>query len=348
MLAVVKFEPKAGVQIREVPIPDVGPTDVLVKVEVASICGTDLHIYNWDPWAQGRIAPPLIPGHEFCGHVAAVGSEVTSVKEGDLVSAEMHVACGKCLQCRIGEGHICQNVKIIGIDQNGAFADFVLIPESNIWKLDPAIPHEYASILDPLGNAVHTALSGDLAAKTVAITGCGPIGLFAIAVARACGAAQVFAIEVNEYRRNIARQMQADLVLDPATEDVRTIVREHTQGYGVDVLLEMAGHKDAVKLGFDILRTGGRVSLLGIPSRPLEIDLARDIIFKGATVLGINGRKMFETWFQMTALLKAGKLELHPVITNRLPISEFNHGMELLNSGKASKILLYTGAVEVK
>jgi len=346
MSAVVKSAPKAGVEIREVPVPTVGPTDVLVKVKVASICGTDLHIYNWDPWAQGRIVPPLIPGHEFCGNVAAVGNEVTSVKEGDFVSAEMHVACGKCLQCRIGQGHICQNVKIIGIDQNGAFADYVVIPESNIWKLDPAIPHEYASILDPLGNAVHTALSGDLAAKTVAITGCGPIGLFAIAVARACGAAQIFAIEVNEYRRNIARQMKADFVLDPATEDVRSIVREHTGGYGVDVLLEMAGHKDAAKLGFDILRTGGRVSLLGIPSRPMELDLAHDIIFKGATVLGINGRKMFETWFQMTALLKAGKLELHPVITNRLPISDFSKGMELLNSGKASKILLYTDGNE--
>jgi threonine 3-dehydrogenase len=342
MSAVVKSEPKAGVEIREVPVPSIGLADVLVKVEVASICGTDLHIFNWDPWAQGRIAPPLIPGHEFCGHVVAVGREVTSVREGDFVSAEMHVACGKCLQCRTGQGHICQHVKIIGIDKNGAFADYVVIPESNIWKLDPAIPHEYASILDPLGNAVHTALSGDLAAKTVAITGCGPIGLFAIAVARACGAAQVFAIEVNEYRRKIAREMKADFVLDPATEDVRSIVRDATGGYGVDVVLEMAGHKDAVKLGFDILRTGGRVSLLGIPSRPIEVDLARDIIFKGATVLGINGRRMFETWYQMTALLKSGKLDLHPVITDRLPISEFNKGMALLNSGKASKILLYT------
>ena len=243
MAAVVKAGPRAGVELHEVPVPEIGPGEVLVKVKVASICGTDLHIYNWDPWAQGRIVPPLIPGHEFCGHVAAVGPEVTSVKEGDFVSAEMHVACGKCLQCRTGQGHICQSVKIIGIDRDGAFADYVVIPETNIWKLDDSIPHEYASILDPLGNAVHTALSGDLAAKNVAITGCGPIGLFAIAVARACGAAQVFAIEVNEYRRNIARQMKADFVLDPATEDVRKIVHERTGGYGVDVLLEMAGHR---------------------------------------------------------------------------------------------------------
>ncbi len=346
MPAVVKSGRKAGVEIRELPIPTIGRHEVLVKVKVASICGTDLHIYNWDPWAQGRITPPLIPGHEFCGHVAAIGSEVTSVKEGDFVSAEMHVACGKCLQCRTGQAHICQSVKIIGVDRNGAFARYVVIPESNLWRLDPAIPHEYASILDPLGNAVHAALSGELAAKTVAITGCGPIGLFAIAVARACGAAQVFAIEVNEYRRNIARQMRADLVLDPTSQDVRTIVRDHTNGYGVDVLLEMAGQEDAVKLGFDILRSGGRASLLGIPSQPFELDLARDIIFKGATVLGINGRKMFETWYQVTALLKSGKLDLHPVITGRMPISDFSKGAELLNSGKASKILLYVDGFE--
>ena len=346
MLAVVKPEARAGAEIREVKLPRFGRTDVLVKVKVASVCGTDLHIYNWDPWAQGRIHPPLIPGHEFCGEVAAVGDEVTSVKEGDFVSAEMHVACGKCLQCRIGQAHICQNVRIIGIDADGAFAEYVTIPETNIWKLDPTIPQEYASILDPLGNAVHTVLAGDIAAKTVAITGCGPIGLFAIAVARACGATQVFAIEVNQYRREIAKQMKADFVLDPSKDDVRSIVMDHTRGLGVDVLCEMAGHKDAIRLGFDILRRGGRVSLLGIPSRPVEFDLSNDIIFKGATVLGINGRKMFETWYQMTALLKSGKLDLHPVITNRLAMRDFSAGMDMLNSGKASKILLYPNEVK--
>src|SRR5512140_531771 len=228
MLAVVKPRPAAGADIREVPVPKIGLTDVLVKVKVASVCGTDLHIYEWDRWAAGRIHPPLIPGHEFCGTVAAIGDEVTSVKEGDFVSAEMHVACGKCLQCRTGEAHICQHVSIIGVDQNGAFAEYVRIPESNIWKLDSAIPQEYASILDPLGNAVHTVLAGEIAAKTVAITGTGPIGLFAIAVARACGAAQVFAIEVNEHRRKVAQQMKADYVLDPATQDVRQIIKDLT------------------------------------------------------------------------------------------------------------------------
>src|SRR4029077_2391141 len=226
MMAVVKPEAAAGAEVREVKIPTYGRTDVLVKVKVASICGTDLHIYNWDRWAQNRIHPPLIPGHEFCGEVAAYGDEVTSVKTGDFVSAEMHVACGKCLQCRIGEAHICQKVKIIGVDADGAFAAYVVIPESNIWKLDPAIPLDYASILDPLGNAVHTVLAGEIAAKTVAITGCGPIGLFAIAVARAAGATTVFAIEVNEHRRKIARQMKADFVLDPSKENASAIVME--------------------------------------------------------------------------------------------------------------------------
>src|SRR5271167_399503 len=271
MLAVVKPEPAPGTEIREVPKPKIGLTDVLVKVKMASICGTDLHIYNWDQWAQRRIHPPLIPEHEFCGVVEAVGDEVTSVQEGDFVSAEMHVACGKCLQCRTGEAHICQHVKIIGVDADGAFAEYVVIPESNIWKLDPAIPQEYASILDPLGNAVHTVLAGEIAAKTVAITGCGPIGLFSIAVARAVGAAQVFAIEINEYRRKVARQMKADFVLDPTKEDVVARVKQETGGLGVDVVLEMAGHPDAIRTAFDIVRRGGRMSLLGIPSRPIEL-----------------------------------------------------------------------------
>lgn len=340
MQAIVKTGPHPGIEIREAPIPSYGPDDVLVKVESASVCGTDLHIYDWDPWAQGRIHPPLIPGHEFCGTVAEIGKQVTTVLPGDFVSAEMHVACGKCLQCRIGQAHVCQNVRIIGVDANGAFANYVVIPESNIWKLDPALPREYGSILDPLGNAVHSVLAGEIAARSVAVVGCGPIGLFAIAVARACGASIVYALEINEHRRKLAEAMHADFVLDPAKDDIAATIAETTAGIGVDVVLEMSGHPDGIRLGFEILRTGGRVSLLGIPSKAVELDLARDIIFKGATVLGINGRKMYETWFQMEALLKAGKLDLSPVITHRLAMSDFADGMELLKSGEASKIIL--------
>ncbi|HUK23018.1 MAG TPA: L-threonine 3-dehydrogenase [Terriglobales bacterium] len=345
MLAVVKPEPAPGAEVREVKIPVFAANEVLVKVSVASICGTDLHIYEWDRWAQGRIHPPLIPGHEFCGEVVAYGGEVTSVKEGDFVSAEMHVACGKCLQCRTGESHICQNVKIIGVDADGAFAEYVVIPESNIWKLDPAIPKEYASILDPLGNAVHTVLAGEIAAKTVAVTGCGPIGLFSIAVARAVGAAQVIAIEVNEHRRRIAKEMKADVALDPSREDVRAVVAERTGGLGVDVVLEMAGHPSAIRTAFDIVRRGGRISLLGLTNKPISLNFSEDIIFKGITVQGINGRRMYQTWYQMTALLKAGKLNLHPVITDRIPMKDFPKAMERLKTGEASKILVYPNGV---
>ena len=341
MFAVVKPEATPGAVVRQMPVPQIGPDDVLVKVKVASVCGTDLHIYDWDQWAQNRIKPPLIPGHEFCGHVAAVGKNVTTVKEGDFVSAEMHVACGKCYQCRTGQAHICQHVTIIGVDANGAFAEFVKIPESNIWKIDPGIPADYASVLDPLGNAVHTVLAGEIAATTVAVIGCGPIGLFSIAVARASGATQIFALEVNEHRRKLATQMKADMALNPVTDNVYEKVMDATNGIGVDVVLEMSGKTEAIKLGFKILRLGGRVSLLGIPSKPVEFNLADDVIFKGAVVQGINGRLMYKTWYQMNALLKAGKLDLGPVITDRMALSDFSKGMDRLKTGEASKILLY-------
>jgi len=346
MLAVVKPEAAPGADVRQMPVPQIGPDDVLVKVKVASVCGTDLHIYNWDQWAQNRIRPPLIPGHEFCGHVVAVGKNVTAVKEGDFVSAEMHVACGKCYQCRTGEAHICQHVKIIGVDANGAFAEYVKIPESNISKIDPAIPPDYASVLDPLGNAVHTVLAGEIAAKTVAVIGCGPIGLFAIAVARACGATAVFALEINDHRRQLAAKMKADFVLNPAEDNVYEKVMAATDSTGVDVVLEMSGYPDAIRMGFKILRLGGRASLLGIPSRPMELNLADDIIFKGARVQGINGRLMYKTWYQMNALLKAGKLDLSPVITDRMALADFSKGMDRLKSGQSSKILLYPNGMK--
>lgn len=346
MLAVIKPQAAPGAEIREVPVPKFGDDEVLVKVKVAGICGTDVHIYDWNNWAAGRIKPPLVPGHEFCGEVAAVGKDVTTVKEGDFVSAEMHVACGKCYQCRIGEAHICRNVTIIGIDSNGAFAEFVVIPESNIWKIDPSIPAEYAAILDPLGNAVYTVLSGDIAGKSIAIVGCGPIGLFAIAVARACGASTVFAIEVNENRRELARKMKADFVLDPSKDKVIEFVKDKTNGIGVDVTAEMSGNAGGINLGFDILRMGGRASLLGTPKGDVSINLAKSIIFKGATVHGIHGRLMYKTWFQMTELLRAGRLELHPAITDKISMHDFSSGMERLKTGAASKVLVYPNGIK--
>jgi threonine 3-dehydrogenase len=341
MKALRKMQAAKGLQMDTVAVPTIGPTDVLVRVKTASICGTDLHIYGWDRWSQGRIKPPLTLGHEFCGTVERVGDDVRAVKPGDFVSAEMHVNCGHCHQCRLGEAHICQNLRIIGIDQDGAFAEFVKIPASNIWKLDPAIPEHYGAILDPLGNAVHTVLAGPIAGQTVLVTGCGPIGLMSIAVAKACGSSTVFATETNEQRRAMAKKMGADIVLNPAKEDAVAKILAETNGTGVDALLEMSGNPTAIQQGFKTLRAGGRASLLGIPTENVPLDLVNDVIFKGATVQGIYGRRMYETWVQMTSLLKAGRLNLEPLFGERSSLDKFENAFALLQGGLAGKILLY-------
>jgi threonine 3-dehydrogenase len=341
MKALRKMQAAKGLQMDTVAVPSMGPTDVLVRVKTASICGTDLHIYGWDRWSQGRIKPPLTLGHEFCGTVERVGDEVRAVKAGDFVSAEMHLNCGHCRQCRLGQAHICQNLRIIGIDQDGAFAEFVKIPASNIWKLDAAIPEHYGAILDPLGNAVHTVLAGPIAGQTVLVTGCGPIGLMSIAVAKACGSSTVFATETNEKRRAMAKKMGADVVLNPAAEDAVAKILAETNGTGVDALLEMSGNPTAIQQGFKALRAGGRASLLGIPTENVPLDLVNDVIFKGATVQGIYGRRMYETWVQMTALLKAGRLNLEPLFGERASLEKFENAFTLLQGGLAGKVLLY-------
>ncbi len=341
MKALRKMRPDRGAQLESVPVPQFGPTDVLVRVRAASICGTDLHIYGWDRWSASRIKPPMTFGHEFCGNVEKVGDEVTTVKPGDFVSAEMHIACGHCRACRMGQPHVCQNVKIIGIDADGCFAEFVVIPATNIWKIDPAIPEYYAAILDPLGNAVHTVLAGEIAAQNVVVTGAGPIGLMSINVARACGAATIFATEINPHRRELAVKMGADVAIDPTKKDAVDQVIAATDGAGVDVLLEMSGNPTAIHQGFQMLRSGGRASLLGIPKDPVTFDLVNDVIFKGATVQGIYGRKMFETWVQMTELLKHHRLNLEPLFNERVPLKDFESAFSLLESGQAGKVLLY-------
>src|SRR6202007_2309579 len=282
MKALRKLRASRGLEMDTLAVPTIGPTDVLVRVKTASICGTDLHIYGWDRWSQGRIKPPVTLGHEFCGTVERVGDEVRAVKAGDFVSAEMHVNCGHCHQCRLGQAHICQNLRIIGIDQDGAFAEFVKIPASNIWKLDAAIPAHYGAILDPLGNAVHTVLAGEIAGQTVLVTGCGPIGLMSIAVAKACGSSTVVATETNAQRRAMAKRMGADVVVNPAEADAVARIKAETGGTGVDVLLEMSGNPAAIQQGFKALRAGGRASLLGIPTASVPLALVNDEIFKGA------------------------------------------------------------------
>jgi threonine 3-dehydrogenase len=341
MNALRKARPERGAQLENVSIPTIGPKEVLVRVRAASICGTDLHIYSWDPWSASRIKPPVTFGHEFCGTVERVGEEVTRVAPGDFVTAEMHLNCGHCHQCLVGQLHLCQNLKIIGIDEDGCFAEFVRIPASNIWKVDPAIPEHYAAILDPLGNAVHTVLAGEITGQTVAVTGCGPIGLMAIAVAKACGSSTVFATEVNAHRRALALRMGADEVLDPASTDVVAHVRAATGGAGADVALEMSGHPTAIQQALQMLRAGGRASLLGIPAQPVVLDLVNLVIFKGATVQGIFGRRMFQTWLQMTELLKSGRLNLEPLFGERLALDRFADAFSMLQGGLAEKILFY-------
>src|SRR6516162_5333909 len=330
MKALRKTQPGKGLQIEKVAVPTIGPTDVLVRVKATSICGTDLHIYGWDRWSQGRIKPPVTLGHEFCGVIEKVGGEVTAPKCGDFVSAEMHVNCGHCHQCRVGEAHICPNVKIIGIDQDGAFAELVRIPASNIIKLDPAIPERYGAILDPLGNAVHTVLAGAIAGQTALVTGCGPIGLMSIAVAKACGSSTVFATETNEHRRGMARKMGADVVINPAAEDAPARILAETDNTGVDVLLEMSGNPSAIQQGFKALRAGGRASLLGIPTENVPLDLVNDVIFKGATVQGIYGRRMYKTWLQITVLQKAGRLNMWLLLGERLKLEQSENAFKKL------------------
>jgi threonine 3-dehydrogenase len=346
MKALRKSHAGKGLQLETVAVPGIGPTDVLVRVRATSICGTDLHIYGWDRWSQGRIKPPVTLGHEFCGVVERAGEEVTAVKVGDFVSAEMHLNCGHCHQCRLGQAHICQNLRIIGIDMDGAFAELVKIPATNIWKLDAAIPEHYGAILDPLGNAVHTVLAGPIAGQTVLVTGCGPIGLMSIALAKACGSSTVFATETNEHRRKLAKEMGADFVLNPATEDPVKKIVAATGGTGVDALLEMSGNPAAIQQGFKALCAGGRASLLGIPTENVPLDLVQDVIFKGATVQGIYGRRMYETWVQMTALLKAGRLNLEPLFGERIELENFEAAFAKLQDGLAGKILMYPNGMK--
>ncbi len=340
MRAVIKPTAGPGAAMAKVPIPPVGPRDVLVRVKATAICGTDIHIYNWDPWSQSRIRPPRVFGHEFCGEVVEVGPQVRSTAPGDFVSAETHITCGVCFHCRTGKAHICQNVEIVGVDRDGCFAEYVAVPEDNIWKVAPDVPIEIAAIHDPLGNAAHTVFSADVAAGAVAIIGAGPIGLCAIPIARMAGATRVFVTDVNDYRLGLARKLGVDIALNSRREDPVGAMMDATEGMGVDAVLEMSGHPDGIRQGLAALRKGGQMCLLGLPSGPVEIDLADGVIFKGAIVKGISGREMFGTWFKVASLLHAG-LDVSAVITHRFDLNDFEKAMGLARSGNCGKIVLH-------
>jgi threonine 3-dehydrogenase len=340
MKAVVKAAAAEGAEIRDVPVPQAGPGEVLLRVLRAGVCGTDLHIWSWDRWSQGRVKPPVTLGHEFVGEIIDLGGGVTNLSLGEQVACESHIVCQTCIACRTGNAHVCENTRILGVDVNGGFAEYVAVPAVNCWRIPEGTPLEVAAVMEPCGNAVHTAFAGELSGRSIAVTGCGPIGLFAIGVARAAGAAHVFASDISPYRLELARAMKADAVIDARTEKLSERVAELTGGRMLDGVLEMSGHPAAVRDGLLALRMGGRMSMLGLPTEPFELDWNRLVIFKGVTLHGIIGRRMYETWFQMDQLLRSGRLDLRPAITHVMPMEKFDEAIGLLRDGRAGKVVL--------
>lgn len=339
MHAIVKDRPAPGLKVTTVPAPTAGPGEVLIAVRHAGVCGTDLHIADWDAWAQGRIRPPVVVGHEFAGEIVAVGDGVAELKTGQLVTAEGHIVCGHCLQCRTGNGHICRNTRIIGVDRDGAFAEHIVMPAGNVLALD-GIPTEIGAIMDPMGNAFHTVLTADIPGSNVFVVGCGPIGCFAVGIARAAGAAKVIASDVNPKRLALAERMGAHRVIDAGRENVVQAVLEATGGDGADVVCEMSGVPAALHQALAAVRMGGRVQLLGIPRGEVPIDLATKVIFKGITLYGVVGRKMYETWHLMRRFLSSGAFDPRPVITHRFPLAKIDDALAAIRSGDAGKVIL--------
>ncbi|MGZ5024567.1 MAG: L-threonine 3-dehydrogenase [Chthoniobacterales bacterium] len=338
MPAVVKARPEPGLELQEVPVPDVGPNEVRIRVQKASICGTDVHIYNWDAWAQKTIPVPMVIGHEFVGVVDRVGSAVTDFKEGELVTTEGHIVCGHCRNCLAGRRHLCPNTKGIGVNRPGCFAKYVVVPYKNIWRCDPKIPLDVLSCSDPLGNAVHTALSFDLVGEDVLITGAGPIGCMAVPIAKMAGARKVVITDVNPYRLAIAKKMGATMAIDVREKKLQDAMHELGMKEGFDVGLEMSGNARAFTDMLDVMVNGGRIAMLGIMPGSAAIDWNL-VVFHGLTIRGIYGREMFETWYKMTALLQSG-LDITPVITHHLPYTKIIEGVELMKSGQSGKIVL--------
>jgi threonine 3-dehydrogenase len=347
MYALVKSKPAPGAEVKSVARPEVGEHEVLVEIRAATVCGTDVHIWEWNQWAQNRIKTPLVIGHELCGEVIEAGEKVTRVKVGDLVSAETHIADNICYQCLTGRKHLCNHMEILGVDRDGAFADYTVLPEENAWVNDPGLDPFVASIQEPLGNAVHAALPAnnieDIAGRYAIVLGCGPIGLMAIAVLKKLGASKVIATEVKPLRLEFAKSMGADLTLNPREEDIVRKVLDYTGGRGVDIVLEMSGAPSALIQGLEMATNGGRISLLGLPDNPVTIDLSNLVIFKGLRIFGITGRRMYETWYQVREFLNDGdfRAKMGHLITHKMPMKDIAEGMELINSGKAIKVGLY-------
>ncbi|HEX7608872.1 MAG TPA: L-threonine 3-dehydrogenase [Candidatus Cryosericum sp.] len=340
MLALVKERPERGAILTKVSIPRVAEDEVLVKIDYASICGTDVHIYVWNEWAQNRIKTPHIMGHEFAGHVLEIGRSVRGFKEGDFVSSETHIYCGHCYQCHTGHSEVCQNLQILGVDRAGAFAEYIAVPERVLWKNDESIPAAWASIQEPMGNALDTVNAESVSGKTVLVTGAGPIGVLAVGIARAFGATQLFVTDLSDYRLDLAKSMGADFVLNPSRDDIEAAIREQTHGIGVDVVLEMSGSEKAMHQGLKALTPGGRMSMLGLPERPVTIDLTNEVIFKEIRIYGITGRKIFSTWQTVSRLLASRIVDPSPAITHQLKFEDWQTGMDAMVAGTCGKVVL--------
>ncbi len=338
MKALVKKEANEGLWLDEIPIPEIGIDDVLIKIQKTAICGTDVHIYNWDEWAQKTIPVPMVVGHEYVGKVVEVGSNVKDVRIGELVSGEGHITCGHCRNCRAGRRHLCPNTKGVGVNRPGCFAEYLSIPVANVWHCDPSIPTDILSFFDPLGNATHTALSYDLLGEDVLITGAGPIGIMAAAIAKHAGARFVVITDVNPYRLELAKKMGVTRSVDVSKENLSDVLKELGMKEGFDVGLEMSGNPKALDEMLGVMFHGGKIALLGLLPSNASVNWEK-VIFKCLNLRGIYGRKMFETWYKMQSMIKSG-LDVSPVITHRFSYKDFEEGFKLMKSGNSGKIIL--------
>ena len=338
MRALVKAKAERGIWLEDIEKPSIGHNDVLIKVHRTAICGTDIHIFKWDDWASKTIPVPMAVGHEFYGEVVECGTEVKGFSIGDRVSAEGHITCGICRNCRAGRRHLCMNTVGIGVNRAGAFSDYISVPAFNVFKLPDAISDDMASILDPLGNATHTALSFDLVGEDVLITGAGPIGVMAVAIARYAGARHIVITDVNDYRLELARKMGASIALNVTSGSLDQTMQDLGMEEGFDVGMEMSGNPSAFRDMLRAMHHGGKIALLGIPPDETSIDWT-EVIFKGLTIKGIYGREMFETWYKMSSMLQSG-LNIEPIITHRYPLADYQEAFELMESGQSGKIIL--------
>lgn len=339
MRALIKEKSGPGASLKDVQIPKIAANHVLVKILASSVCGTDIHIYEWNNWAASISRPPKIMGHEFAGEIVSIGENVNHLKEGDLISGETHIYCGYCYQCKIANFHLCQNMKLRGVDTDGCFAEYALVRENTAWKNDPSISPHIASAQEPLGNAVHSVFAGEITGCSVVVFGCGPIGLCALQLCKSAGADAVIAVDISDYRLDMAHKMGADLVIDGKKSDVVSEIRNQTPN-GVDVILEMSGSSVALNQGLQVARPAGRVTLLGLPSDKVTVDLSNDIILKGLNLQGIFGRKIFETWELGARLLKSGKVDLRKIITHELKLDDYEQAFDLMAEGRCGKIVL--------